>query len=92
MRNLHSSHTLGCSGNWKELYMNVGSMKDEKFKLKDLHVSHTLGSRDSCLFCLLLIDKGRVKDKTYIYECRCDERLKTKTEDSTRLTYTGLRG
>ncbi len=27
-----------------------------------------------------------------IYECRCDERLKTKTEESTRLTYTGLLG
>ena len=26
------------------------------------------------------------------YECRCDERLKTKAEGSTRLTYTGLRG
>jgi hypothetical protein len=26
------------------------------------------------------------------YDCRCDERLKTKAEDSTRLTYTGLRG
>ena len=26
------------------------------------------------------------------YECRCDERLKTKTEESTRLTFTGLRG
>jgi hypothetical protein len=25
-----------------------------------------------------------------INECRCDERLKTKTEESTRLTYTGL--
>jgi hypothetical protein len=25
-----------------------------------------------------------------IYECRCDERLKTKSEKSTRLTYTGL--
>jgi hypothetical protein len=24
--------------------------------------------------------------------CRCDERLKVKTEGSTRLTYTGLRG
>ena len=22
-----------------------------------------------------------------MYECRCDERLKTKTEESTRLTY-----
>ncbi len=27
-----------------------------------------------------------------IYECRCDERLKTKSEESTRLTYTGLFG
>ncbi len=27
-----------------------------------------------------------------IYECRCDERLKTKVEESTCLTYTGLLG
>jgi hypothetical protein len=27
-----------------------------------------------------------------IYECRCDERLKTKVEESTRLVYTGLFG
>jgi hypothetical protein len=27
-----------------------------------------------------------------IYECRSDERLKTKSEKSTRLTYTGLLG
>jgi hypothetical protein len=27
-----------------------------------------------------------------IYECRCDERLKTKAEKSTRLSYTGLLG
>ncbi len=27
-----------------------------------------------------------------IYECRCDERLKTKAEESTRRTYTGLLG
>ena len=27
-----------------------------------------------------------------IYECRWDERLKTKPEESTRLTYTGLLG
>ena len=28
----------------------------------------------------------------HIYECRCDERLQTKSEKSTRLTYTGLLG
>jgi len=27
-----------------------------------------------------------------IYECRCDERLKTKTEESTRLAYTWFLG
>jgi hypothetical protein len=27
-----------------------------------------------------------------LYECRCDERLKTKDEESTRLIYTGLIG
>ena len=27
-----------------------------------------------------------------IYECRCDERLKTRDEGSTRLVYTGLCG
>ena len=27
-----------------------------------------------------------------IYECRCDERLKTKVGESTRLAYTGFRG
>ncbi len=32
--------------------------------------------------------KREVKIKP-IYECRCDERLKTKVEESTRLTYTG---
>ncbi len=35
--------------------------------------------------CLLWIDKTRAKDKTYIriYECRCDERLQTKTKEFT---------
>jgi hypothetical protein len=31
-------------------------------------------------------------NKRLIYECRCDERLKTKAEGSTRLSYTGLCG
>ncbi len=33
--------------------------------------------------------KGELKIKP-IYECRCDESLKTKVQESTRLTYTGL--
>jgi hypothetical protein len=33
--------------------------------------------------------KRDLKTRT-IYECRCDERLKTKSEESTRLGHTGL--
>jgi hypothetical protein len=44
---------------------------------------------ESC--CSLLIDKVRAK-KWLTYVCWCDERLKTKTEGSTRLAYTGLLG
>jgi hypothetical protein len=35
--------------------------------------------------------KREVKTRP-IYECRCDERLKTKSEKSTRVGYTGLIG
>ena len=47
-------------------------------------------------------DKGRSQEVVYyesikrelkircIYECRCDERLQTKTKEFTRLTHTGL--
>jgi hypothetical protein len=35
--------------------------------------------------------KRKIK-RIHIYGCRCNERLKAKTEGSTRLTYTGLRG
>jgi hypothetical protein len=35
--------------------------------------------------------KREVKTRP-IYECRCDERLKTKPEESTRLVYTGCLG
>jgi hypothetical protein len=31
-------------------------------------------------------------NRKYIYECRCDERLKAKAEGSTCLAYTGLCG
>ncbi len=43
-------------------------------------------------FCLLWIDEARAKHNTYIciYECRCDERLQTKTKRFTLLSYTGL--
>ena len=43
--------------------------------------------------CLLIIGKSRGKGNTDIWtQCRYNERLKDKTEGSTRLEYTGLRG
>jgi hypothetical protein len=45
-------------------------------------------------FCFVYYYESRKREiKTKpIYECRCDEGLKTKTEKSTLLTYTGLSG
>jgi hypothetical protein len=60
---------------------------------------HTLPFSNIC--CLLLSDKvfcvyyeliKRELKRRPIHECRCDERLKTKAEGSTRLAYTGLLG
>jgi hypothetical protein len=43
---------------------------------------------------LYIIDRERELNRKLIYECRCDDRLKTKkktkSEGSTRLTYTGF--
>jgi len=50
----------------------------------DLHVSQTLGR-----FVYYESINREVK-RRLVYEYRCDERLKTKTEESTRLSYTGV--
>ena len=55
----------------------------------------TLGWSKTVSFPVSLVvvyNESRKRDlKTRpIYECRCDERLKTKTEKSTRLVYTGF--
>ena len=51
-------------------------MKDYKLKLRNFYVYYESIKRE-------------LKIRS-IYECRCDERLKTKTKEFTRLTYTGL--
>jgi hypothetical protein len=54
-----------------------------------------LEHRDLQIVVVLLFIMNRWNestDKTYIYECRYDERLKTNTEESTHLAYTGLFG
>jgi len=43
------------------------------------------------LFIIKWQNESYIED-LFIYECRCDERLKTKTEKSRRLVYTGLSG
>ncbi len=78
--------------------MSVGVMKDYKLKLRNLHASHTLFIRE--LICFYSREKEitvvyyesikRELKIRCIYECRCDERLQTKTREFTRLTYTGL--
>ena len=57
-------------------------MKDYKLKLRNLRASPTLVVYNESI-------KRELKIKP-IYECRCDERLKTKAEESTRLASTGL--
>ena len=57
---------------------------------------YTLHNRDtdSLIHCGLFVYEESIKRELKIrpgYDCRCDERLKTKVEDSTHLTYTGLK-
>ena len=53
-------------------------------------LSHLLLScEDPCFFVYYESIKRELKIRC-IYECRCDERLQTKTKEFTRLAYTGL--
>jgi hypothetical protein len=49
--------------------------------------------RDTRLFDFLFFYEKMKRDlnRILIYKCRCDERLRAKSEGSTRLVYTGLR-
>jgi hypothetical protein len=69
--------------------MSVGVMKDQKLKLRNLHVSKPLVERNFFVYYESI--KRELKSRL-IYECRCDERLKTKAEEATCLAYTGLLG
>jgi len=55
--------------------------------------SHTLYGHviHPCGFYVYYETIKRELNKRLMYECRCDERLKSKGEGSTGLTYTGLR-
>jgi hypothetical protein len=68
---------------------------EEKEDPQNYHDTSTL--RISILICMLICTcivyyetiKRKLK-RRLIYECRCDERLKAKTEGSKRHAYTGL--
>ena len=49
-------------------------------------------SFESYLLYYYDLETKREVNRRLIHECRCDERLKTKGEGSTRLAYTGLSG
>ena len=56
--------------------------------MRNLHASQTLGCRE--MFFVYYESIKRDLKIRCIYECRCDERLQTKTKEFTRLVYTGL--
>ena len=58
--------------------------------MRGLHVSHTLGYSGDWNTYIYYESIKRELKRRLIYEYRCDERLKTKNEESTRLTDTGL--
>ncbi len=69
-------------------------MKDQNIKLRNLHDSDALGwttkqTRNTWKVVYYESLKRALKTKT-IYGYRCDERLKTNVEESTRLAYTPL--
>ena len=72
----------------------VGVMKDEELKLEEIEASHTLGgTRNLSRGVVVYYESMKRELKTEpIYECRCDERLKSRVEESTRLTCTHLVG
>jgi hypothetical protein len=61
------------------------------FVRKDTFVSH-IGRLDNLQYVVYYESMKREVKTRPMYECRWDERLKTKTEESMRLVYTGLLG
>jgi hypothetical protein len=64
---------------------------DNRFLCTSVSEEEGKGSPGSGGFVIYESIKRKVKTRP-LYECRCDERLKTKAEESTRLAYTVLLG
>ena len=63
--------------------MIVGVMKDQKPQVED---------SARLKYTVYYVSRKRDLKTRPIYECRCDERRKTKSEKPTHLTYTGFLG
>jgi hypothetical protein len=80
--------------------IGTGRVRDCKRYLGcHIHVSTLVSPTDTVrgwgrmMFIVVYYESIKRELKTKpICECRCDERLKTKAEESTRLAYTGLLG
>jgi hypothetical protein len=66
-------------------------MKDKELKLEETTILSHTESSSQLHFAYYESIKRELKTRP-IYECRYDERLKTKAEEATRLAYTGLLG
>ena len=73
-------------------------MNDKELKLEEIEVSHTLGGAGGNHFEQIKLGKGpdfyydqqikRELKRMHVSGCRCNERLKAKTEGSKRLVQT----
>jgi hypothetical protein len=77
--------------NWEDLPAMRGTISNVVVWIKYLSTSNWF--HGTLLFILFVVYYKTIKrglNQRLMYECRCDERLKAKTERSTRLTYTVL--
>ena len=73
------------------IFSRIKKTKTKGKYVRDTHL-HVF-SGDLVFFVYYKSIKGKVNhsSRRLLLECRCDERLKTKAEGSTRLAYTGWR-
>ena len=90
MRNLHDSHTLGCTTKQTRVVYYESIKRELKTKLiYECRCDERLKTKVEESFVYYESLKRALKTKT-IYGYRCDERLKTNVEESTRLGCTPL--
>ncbi len=84
-RDLHVLHTRVWS------WHNRCPVDIQKDSVSDQHVSDYPSGPHNFIFVFVYYEsKNQELNRRLIYECRCDERLKVKTEESTRLSYTWI--